>query len=690
MLLGIPLLGIVLAAPEYTFVLLARTAVFCLATVLCMFHAYAFNDWSNFSFDLNDPHKQDAPLLRRLFSLNEALSFSALTFLVGVVLYLVFLPLITFFICLAMMGLCILYSNRFTLLKNVPIISTFIHLISGPLLFNLGWSLVAPCSPRSFAAGLFFGILYSAGHLSHESIDYEGDLAAGLRTTPVVFGRRPVFMASALGVTLATAWLIGAWLQGLVFPASLAAIFFLSWLCYLAAFHRAWRTDLSHRHLAEFRTAYRRIYSLAGLTALATALLFPVSRSLISPRVTLLGIDALDWEMVCRLGEEGKLPTLTRLRRQGVSGPLLSIKPMISPALWTTMVTGKTRQEHGITDFTARDEAGRRVPATVNQRRVKAIWNILSERGLRVGFVNWWPSYPAEEVNGFMVSNYLRYLYPTLAEDGKMEPGELEGLSGLSWPPELGASLLEGFNAAGGFLQEIDLEAIREVGFAGGYDPVFRQNFQDGYEVFRYAVLGDEGALEVSRDLLGSYRLDLFGVYLEGIDILSHLFWGYREPERYGTDPQAARILGDLLERYYVYLDRRLGDLVSELSREDYLIIVSDHGYGGVGEKKHFHVPRGTIIMTGPGLVPGLELSGATVLDITPTILELLGLPVAEDMSGRPLREAFLPGSLVPPRRIPTYETGVPVGSGSRPDEGIGSPVDDKVLKRLRTLGYIN
>ncbi len=78
------------------------------------------------------------------------------------------------------------------------------------------------------------------------------------------------------------------------------------------------------------------------------------------------------------------------------------------------------------------------------------------------------------------------------------------------------------------------------------------------------------------------------------------------------------------------------------------------------------------------------------MLDITPTLLALCGLPVAGDMDGRVLTEAidgdFLRGH--PVRTIDTYE---PAG-GSRGDadsEPVESPIDDEVRERLRALGYI-
>src|SRR6185436_18128476 len=40
-------------------------------------------------------------------------------------------------------------------------------------------------------------------------------------------------------------------------------------------------------------------------------------------------------------------------------------------------------------------------------RKVEALWNVASDAGRKVGVVNWYASYPAEVVNGFVVTNYF-------------------------------------------------------------------------------------------------------------------------------------------------------------------------------------------------------------------------------------------------------------------------------------------
>ena len=95
------------------------------------------------------------------------------------------------------------------------------------------------------------------------------------------------------------------------------------------------------------------------------------------------------------------------------------------------------------------------------------------------------------------------------------------------------------------------------------------------------------------------------------------------------------------------------------------------------------------IFMKGPHVIKGGTITGATVLDITPTVLALYGLPTALDMDGRPIEDALTPGALKRvghERRLTTYETARPKGGSEEP---LRSPVDEELRERLRSLGYI-
>ena len=126
-------------------------------------------------------------------------------------------------------------------------------------------------------------------------------------------------------------------------------------------------------------------------------------------RVLALGLDGADWRNALPLLRQGKLPVLAALRRAGVSGTMLTNPDYRwSPVLWTTVATGKLPQQHGVGGFMVLDaDAGKAIPTPSTQRRCRALWNLFTERNRTVGFVGWWVTWPAEKVNGFMVSDHF-------------------------------------------------------------------------------------------------------------------------------------------------------------------------------------------------------------------------------------------------------------------------------------------
>jgi predicted AlkP superfamily phosphohydrolase/phosphomutase len=175
-------------------------------------------------------------------------------------------------------------------------------------------------------------------------------------------------------------------------------------------------------------------------------------------------------------------------------------------------------------------------------------------------------------------------------------------------------------------------------------------------------------------------------VYFEGIDSLCHCCWGFRD--------QAGSPLQAVIDNYYVWIDKVLGEYMDLVDDQTLLAVVSDHGFRGPWHTDDgalllgvdMHSEFGIVGFMGKGVRGGARIPDADVLDITPTILYALGFPVARDMDGGVLIDAFQAGFLKSNRVefIPTYETGE-----RQSGEPIRSPVDDKVRKKLKALGYI-
>ena len=133
----------------------------------------------------------------------------------------------------------------------------------------------------------------------------------------------------------------------------------------------------------------------------------PTARRNPNPVILIIGIDGASPLITFPMMKAGQLPHLAKLAAEGVSGPLRSVLPLYSPRIWNTIATGRPAQEHGIPAFVKKTDEGEKELYLSSDRRVPALWNILSAAGRSVGVVNWWTTYPPEKINGVMVSDHF-------------------------------------------------------------------------------------------------------------------------------------------------------------------------------------------------------------------------------------------------------------------------------------------
>ena len=157
----------------------------------------------------------------------------------------------------------------------------------------------------------------------------------------------------------------------------------------------------------------------------------------LAKKVLLIGWDAADWKIINPLLDAGKMPHLERFVNQGVMGNVATLYPELSPMLWTSIATGKRPFKHGIYGFTEPDPIGGGIrPVSVLSRKTKALWNILCQNGLKCNVVGWWPSHPAEPINGVMVSNHYGRVVDKIDKPWPMLPGTVH-------PPRLVENLAD-------------------------------------------------------------------------------------------------------------------------------------------------------------------------------------------------------------------------------------------------------
>ena len=246
---------------------------------------------------------------------------------------------------------------------------------------------------------------------------------------------------------------------------------------------------------------------------------------------------------------EGKLPHLASLVERGVVGELASAPNAMSPAAWSSFITGLEPGRHGIFYFLDR------IPGTYRTRYVNAtsrdgtpVWSALSAAGKRVASLFVPLTYPAVEVNGVLASGWLA---PSIEDPQYAFPSDFPRRM-LAVAPEFRLH-------------------------TGMTEFVRRGRYAEVLELKRISV----GAkAKVAADLLASEEWDLFIVAFDETDPVQHYFWHFQDPRHPRYTPEGEREFGDAILRIYQAADAAVGRLLALTGHDTYVFIMSDHGFG--------------------------------------------------------------------------------------------------------------
>ncbi|MBL0329894.1 MAG: alkaline phosphatase family protein [Bacteroidetes bacterium] len=405
----------------------------------------------------------------------------------------------------------------------------------------------------------------------------------------------------------------------------------------------------------------------------------------LAKKVLLLGWDAADWKIIHPLLDAGLMPSLASLINKGVMGDIATLDPVLSPILWTSIATGKTGDKHGILNFVEPVPDKMEVrPVTSTSRKCKAFWNILSQNNLKSNVVGWWPSNPVEPINGTMVSNFFQKITAEKTEDWKLPEGSIH--------PKRLTEILSEYR-----IHPTELTGEHILPFVPKAHLVDQQ--KDKY----LSIIGKNIAECASTHAAATWLMenepwDLTAVYFDTIDHLSHGFMKYHPPQMQGIADDKFDLYQDVVNGIYRFHDMMLERYIQLAGEDTTIIILSDHGF----HSDHLRPKRlptepmapalehrqfGMFCISGPNIQKDERIYGATLLDITPTILTLFGLPVGKDMDGKVLTHVF--DNPVIPSYIDSWEN-VDGNAGNHPTELQEDPIAAaEAMKQLIELGYI-
>jgi hypothetical protein len=492
------------------------------------------------------------------------------------------------------------------------------------------------------------------------------------------------------------------------------------------------------------------------------------------PRLVLVGLDGADWRIIDGLREQGRLPHFDRLIREGSRGELETLRPTLSPIIWTSIATGVRPAHHGVADFYT----------SADRVRAKRLWQIAQENGLASGVQSYMVTWPPDPSLAFSIPGWL-------AQDESAHPPELGFVKrldrffdgGFEAPPlpsvlaEIPTAVAHGasWQSVSRILSAVAFEA------AGG-------DVREGQLRKRLASISLE--TDVFCHLLEERRPELAVIYNHHIDAVGHLYFKFFEPANFpDVGAEDVERFADALPRIYEAADDALGRIRACSGEGARLVVVSDHGQrasfgesgpqlriryprllqglgleddlhathagrgvqlrakrpdvdldraaellgsvklqpsggpfyrvvprkGGLllrpglfyapdavvelGEERvpmselvdarervsGQHTKRAIVLLHGPGIAAGRELPLSHVLDVAPTMLALLDLPLARDMEGRFLTEVLDEETArqVALRWVDTH------GASPTYRDASSGALTPEALERLRELGYV-
>jgi len=253
--------------------------------------------------------------------------------------------------------------------------------------------------------------------------------------------------------------------------------------------------------------------------------------------VIVIGLDGADPDVLKEQWALGQLPHLRALAERGSFGVLETAYGQ-SPVIWTTIITGRNPRDHGIEGFLADTPQGQ-VHASTSLRKTPALWNMLSRSGRRTAVIGWWPSWPAEDIEGIVISDRAHMDVPRRVSPESFLPRFLELTESLEREKTQ-------WNPARGLNRDLVTHAAR---------------------------------------LLLPQEFDLTLIYFRDIDFASHVHWSTYDPEPFGLPSVADRSQGPVPDAYRI-IDAEVGSILEQVDPETNVFVVSDHGFRAAPDKK--------------------------------------------------------------------------------------------------------
>ena len=267
-------------------------------------------------------------------------------------------------------------------------------------------------------------------------------------------------------------------------------------------------------------------------------------------KVFVLGLDGGSWNLLRPLMDKGHMPNLQKIYEKGVCATLQSTQPPYTGPAWVSSLTGVNPGKHGIFGFTtSRGDSTRRSLISSRNIRAPKLWQYLDKGGKISGFINVPVTYPAESLNGFMISGFLA---PQEAND-------------ITYPQDLYQNLIK---ELGTYIVNVKISGRVMNTEANAIDFI------------NDILFCTQKRFEALKILWRRYAPDFLMIVFSCLDKIQHKFWKFMDTQEPLYHAPMAEKLRPRLFEVYRQIDQIIEYIVKRLDNDTTLFIISDHGFG--------------------------------------------------------------------------------------------------------------
>jgi predicted AlkP superfamily phosphohydrolase/phosphomutase len=251
-------------------------------------------------------------------------------------------------------------------------------------------------------------------------------------------------------------------------------------------------------------------------------------------KAVVLGLDGVPYTLLRRFCDEGVMPRVSELLREGTVAPMDTALPEISSTAWTSFMTGVNPGKHAVYGFMDLDPKSYKLQFTnFNSVRTPTLWDYLSREGKRSMVLNIPTTYPARDLIGVLISGFVAI-----------------DLKRATFPASL-------------------VPYLEQVGYKLDVDTTTFKQSTDAFVDELWDALAKRE--QVLWHLLTTEAWDLYIGVITETDRLHHYLWAAIEDEGHKYH--------SFFKDYYRKVDAFIGRVREKVGPDPLFMIMSDHGF---------------------------------------------------------------------------------------------------------------